>query len=147
MNRRRISRDDVEDVASLHEEQNQRAADRRYIEQCIRDYPSSIVRQEGRIVGFAYTDRFAPDLLSLSNLLVAEDVRGRQVGSILLEHVEQQAAKDWAGIILSNSELWNHPPRRSPLAFYEKHGYVKVWETEHTVVLAKDLTRTIARES
>ena len=137
---RRISPTDIESVAALHESQNGRPADRSYIERCISGFPSSICLSGDRVVGFAYTNRFAPDILDLANLLVDDDHRGHGIGTLLLTDVERQAVPTWACIILSNSELWPHPPRRSPLDFYVRNGYSVLFETEHTTVFMKRLT-------
>lgn len=136
---RGIAPDEVEIVAALHERQNERPANRSYIERCIAEFPSAISFHRGEVSGFAYCTRFAPDLLELTNILVTTAHRGRGVGSLLLRHLEAQSARDWAGIVLSNSALWNAPTRQSPLPFYSKNGFQVIWETRHTTVMAKSL--------
>ena len=136
---RKITLGDVEEVARLHEAQNERPADREYIGRCIADVPSSLALQGERLVGFVYGRSFAPDLLWLTNLLVDEEYRGRGIGRRLFEHVEEQARTRWAGILFSNSDLWPHPPRPSPEGFYLRLGYEKVWTTAHTAVYVKRL--------
>jgi len=137
--KRKISLDDVEAVAELHESQNERPADRAYIRECISNFPSSACFSGQRMIGFAYTASFAPDILNLTNLLVDDDHRGRGVGTLLLADVEEQARAGWAGLILTNSELLHRPSRPSPLPFYAKHGYSILFQTEHTSVLIKRL--------
>ena len=132
-----VTQDLVDAVAAVHEAENQRPADRAYIQQCVSGHPSAVALSEGRVAGFAYTRTLAPDLLLLSNILVAADFRGLGIGTRLLQYLEQEASRDWSSILLSNSDLWEHPPRRSPIEFYLKHGYQKIWQTPNTQVMAK----------
>ncbi|MDY7095180.1 MAG: GNAT family N-acetyltransferase [Acidobacteriota bacterium] len=134
-----LTPDLVEEAAALHEAENQRPAHRETLRRCIAEYPSAVAVDHGRVVGFVYSDRFAPDLLVLNNLLVAAAYRGQGVGARLLEYVEKTAGPPWRSILLSNSELWPHPPRRSPLEFYRKRGYREIWTTQSTTVMVKDL--------
>lgn len=130
----------LEQAAALHESENQRPADRESLRYCIAGYPSAVAVDRGRVVGFAYTERLAPDLLLLNNLLVASDYRGRRLGAGLMEYLERSAAPAWASIFLSHSKLWPHPPRRNPLEFYRKLGYREIWATANTTMMAKHLT-------
>ncbi|TQL59244.1 acetyltransferase (GNAT) family protein [Oryzihumus leptocrescens] len=104
-------------------------------------FPSAVAEDGGSLVGFCYTVNFAPDVLELANIVVAENRRNEGLGGILLQHVESQAAQTFAGIILVNSDLYpqGKTVKRPATDFYHKHGYRILTATAGTRIFFKDL--------
>jgi GNAT superfamily N-acetyltransferase len=130
---------DLDAIAALFERENERPPNREFIAACVEYYPSAVALQDGKALGFIYCQRFAPDILEIANLLVAGDSRGMGVGSGLLAKVETLADTEWASLILVHSLLYPHPPRRSPAAFYGRHGFAAIHRTAASTVYAKAL--------
>lgn len=129
--------DDLDAVAALFERENGCTSQRDFIAKCLEHYPCALALQDGHLQGFIYCQRFAPDILEIANLLVAEACRGMGVGSRLLAEVERLADTEWASLILVHSLLYPHPPRRSPADFYGKQGFTPIHRTSASTVYAK----------
>jgi GNAT superfamily N-acetyltransferase len=94
----------------------------------------------GTLVGFCYSNVFAPDILELDNLLVARGWRDRQVGARILCTWERHVAGRFKAVILVNSMLYPSATTKRPaVAFYLRHGYTAVLRTEASCVLTKSL--------
>jgi len=108
----------------------------------IQDYPSAVAEDDGLLIGFCYTVKFAPDVLELANIVVSSDRRNTGVGGRLLAHVENQAASVFAAIILVNSDLYpqGKSEKRSATDFYQRHDYRIVTATRDTRIFFKDLS-------
>lgn len=106
-----------------------------FVSQCIETYPSAIARTQDTLVGFAYTKRFAPDILEIENIYVAASYRNKTVGHALLQLIESEASNHYKGLIPINSSLYVRPAT----AFYIKNGYSLVFQTGDSNVFAKNL--------
>jgi len=112
----------------------------------VRDFPSAVVAVDGSLVGFAYAKRFAPDVLELVNLLVATRCRGAGLGQLLLAHVQAAARADYAGIILTNSDLYpdGAVAKRPATAFYLRNGFQLLTSTGPTRIFYRALREDVA---
>jgi GNAT superfamily N-acetyltransferase len=100
----------------------------------------AVAEAAGEVVGFAYTGSFAPDIVELANIFVAEKVRSRGVGAALLRDIEDRARGSFRAVILVNSMLYPGRPDKRPAGeFYLRSGYQLVWSTGPTLVFLKAL--------
>jgi len=137
----RITIAEIDEVAALHVRETTRTLDRVRFIDCIENFPSVLVRVDAELIGFAYSYRFAPDILELRNIVVASDYRNMGTGSQILRQFETEAKiQAFTCVILVNSTLYTGPAnRKRPTNFYLKNGYNIVHSTEQTNVFAKNL--------
>ena len=102
---------------------------------------SKVAEIDGNMVGFVYCRKFAPDILEIDNLFVNEEFRNRRIGSTLLQAIEDEAVKQFSGLILINSDLYGNPvvDKNDPATFYLRHGFDLVFTTAESRVFAKQL--------
>ncbi len=130
---------DAERIVQLHARELEREIGLDRVRRCVSAYPSVAAEMDGRLVGFAYGDAFAPDIVRLANLLVASDLRGLGLGQRMLGAFEMSARPSYGAVILVNSLLYPAPEKRTAVPFYERAGYRQLFETEASAVLAKTL--------
>lgn len=136
----RLTKMDHSDVCALFEQELGRLPRPGYIERCIEAYPSAGAWLSGRLIGFCYTDSFAPDILEISNILVDKRHRDRHVGAHMLQAVEDQCPGRYTAIILVNSMLYQTIGTKRPASsFYLAHGYTAILNTRSSTVFAKDI--------
>ena len=129
-------------VSQLHEDTLKRQSARAFTLKCLEDYPSVIATCANRIVGFVYSQRFAPDILELCNIVVAAERQSQGIGKRMLRAFEHAAASRWSSIIVINSSWYKS---RSDMAragrFYETSGYSTIHLTRNhmTALLIKSL--------
>ncbi len=109
------------------------------LQESLRDYPGFVALEDGCLIGFCISFRFAPDILELANIYVHPDYRHQGIGSKLLAHLEREAAAlNYRAIILVNSDLYeNKQPGDFADSFYQKNNYVQSFDTGHTKVFYK----------
>jgi GNAT superfamily N-acetyltransferase len=105
-------------------------------------FPSAVVYDGEKMIGFAYTFSFAPDFYELNNIYVDASYQNQKLGARLLESIEARAKdKGIKGFILTNSFLnQSEGQKKSPENFYLRHGYKIVADTGHTKVFIKQFT-------
>jgi GNAT superfamily N-acetyltransferase len=132
---------DVPAVIELHFGELGRPLDEVRVNRLLSNYPSMMAEDSGRLVGFAYSDLFAPDLIELANILVARRLRSQGLGTDLLASFEAVTSKQFGAVILANSTLYkdHRSEKRSPRKFYERAGYKVVFTTSASEVYAKRL--------
>ncbi|HEY4963788.1 MAG TPA: GNAT family N-acetyltransferase [Candidatus Saccharimonadales bacterium] len=111
------------------------------IGQHISQFPAFVAEIGNQIIGFAYTEQIAPDVLELENLYVHETHRNRGIGSLLLNAVEVAAEGRYVAIELFNSDLYDNPVKgkRPATSFYLKRGYELILDTGNTRQFLKRL--------
>nr|WP_299344217.1 GNAT family N-acetyltransferase [Allomuricauda sp.] len=107
----------------------------------VRKYPCCIIFANAEIIGFSYTNRFAPDILELSNIFVHPEFRSHGIGGMMLKRIEKESLKGgYTGLILVNSLLYdNRSDKRFATNFYVKNGYLEIVRTESSKVFFKSL--------
>lgn len=132
---------DLPAVAALFGTHTGRAADRTTMSQWIDRWPSAAARSRGSLVGYVMAQRFGPDVLELTSVLVAPGERSAGVGRHLVGHVEASARRQGqhALIVVTSSAYATREPAESARGFYESLGFRAVVETSATSILAKDL--------
>ena len=133
---------DARSVMDLHLEQLGRSLDGQRVHRLLSSYPSLMAEADGRLVGFAYSDRFAPDVVELANILIARELRCEGLGSRLLSAFESVAGQHFSAVILANSDLYedHRSEKRSARSFYERAGYSAVFATPDSEIFTKHLT-------
>jgi len=145
---RRGSEEDAEAVAALIERENRRPADRAEIADLLRRSPSVVAHDGDDLVGFFYSRPFCPDILELRNMLVAASHRRGGLGTRIAQALEDDVrARGYRAVIGVNS--WMHPgaSRESAArarAFWLRRGWVVLFATEGSVVIAKWLGSRVA---
>jgi len=105
-------------------------------------YPSVVaVADTGELVGFAFSSAMSPDIIELANLLVATPYRNHGLGAELVREFELAARSEYRTVILCNSELWStlDDGKKSAVPLYERLGYRRLYETESSTVMVKEL--------
>ena len=113
------------------------------VEAALTNMPSAVAVINEKIVGFAYCQKFAPDILEIDNLFVNELHRNRHIGSLLLKRIELAASEYFSGLILVNSDLYQNPVvnKQNPANFYLRHGFQLVMDTSASRVFLKAINK------
>ncbi len=130
---------DLEAIAHLYRTQLGREPDLDRIGQHLEGFPSAIAEVTGfGVIAFAFTTDFAPDILELANILVDSDWRNHNIGSQLLDVIENLAKERFNAIILVNSMLYSIVGEKRPASnFYLKAGYQNILRTPSSVIYGK----------
>lgn len=98
-------------------------------------YPSVAATRGGRILGFCYCFRFAPDIIELANIFVARAHRQDGLGSKILRRLLDQICDPIQAIVAVNSALNETTEEKSsPDNFYLRNGFSIVAATEKSTV-------------
>ncbi|HHC7268977.1 TPA: GNAT family N-acetyltransferase [Vibrio parahaemolyticus] len=110
------------------------------LEEILLSNPSSIAEIDGKIAGFCYTSKFAPDILEILNIIVRSEHRNIGIGEKLIKHVEDKSKSIYNSIILVNSMLYETvKPKKSAERFYCKLGYSAIHRTKNTIIFIKTI--------
>jgi GNAT superfamily N-acetyltransferase len=132
--------EDASQIAALYEEGSGRQLSVERVTSHLAERPSAVASIEGRLVGFGFCLPFAPDIVELGNIFVAEEARGQRVGALLLAEIERQASQRYDSMIAVNSMLYVGVPGKRPAdTFYLRAGYENIWSSADTRVFAKKL--------
>ena len=112
------------------------------IRKILDSHPSCGIRLNNTLIGFCYTEFFAPDIIEVSSVFVVKEWRNKGLGALLLARVHSDAAsRGYKAAILSNSMLYEtREPKIRAEEFYVRAGYQKILHTDHTDVFAVLLT-------
>jgi N-acetylglutamate synthase-like GNAT family acetyltransferase len=132
---------DIGMIASTHVRELGRQIDTRRLDAALNRYPAVIAEQQGRMIGFAFSSPMAPDILQLTNMMIARNWRGQGHGTELLGALEALAAGRYQAIVIANSTLYrnHHEKKRSAESFYLRAGYQEILTTEATKLFSKRL--------
>lgn len=141
MTLRRGTEADAPAVCALLATQLLRDPDLNLVAQRLSDAPSALAFDGDALVGFAYCGAWAPDIMELLNILVADTHRSRGLGSRLLGVVEGEMPSGVRGILLENSDLHGTAlgGKRPATSFYLANGYSAIADTGATRVFWKGL--------
>ncbi len=95
------------------------------------------------LVGFAYSEQLAPEVLEVKNIMVAEQHRNRGIGSMMLQNLEMFAANNYyRSIIVFNSDLYKsrEHSKLPATSFYLRAGYNLVDDTGNTRTFVKPIS-------
>lgn len=135
---------DVEDVALLIERENHpRVGDREKIARRLEGLPSVVAIHHGELVAFIHCRRMAPDVVELSNMVVAARLRRRGIGRAMVAMIEERLhAGGFRAAVFVNSRLHagtTDERAAAARAFWLARGYTIVFATSGTAVFAKVL--------
>lgn len=134
-----LAEGDVAAVAALFRARTGRALDVSLVRSWSAGSPSVVAREGGALIGFALGRSFAPDVVELANVLVAEPRRRRGVGRALVRELERRAVlAGGRGAIVVTSRR-SSPEGTHAAGFYERLGYRTMLDTGDTVVLGRCL--------
>ena len=134
------SRIDVENIIRLYQDGSGRELKARRLTGYVESLPSAVAYNSERIIGFAFCTPFAPDIVELGNIFVADSFRNQGVGAKLLKLVESRVAMRFHSIVLCNSMHYRGIPNKRPATqFYLRQGYQQIWSTGATICFAKQL--------
>nr|WP_241737531.1 GNAT family N-acetyltransferase [Neptunicella marina] len=137
VNLRRAGASDIADMSQLFMFYSGRDISAN-LQQYIDQYPAALAEIEGRIVGFAYSRTFAPDVLELLNIFVKQDCQNSGLGSKLLRFFESLAFDHYQGVVAVNSLLYaSARNKRFASNFYLKNQYDTILTTENSRIYAK----------
>jgi hypothetical protein len=101
----------------------------------LNSYPSAVAFQNGRMFGFSYCFRFAPDIVELANIYIDSKSRQAGAGSRMIDFLVSQLAPEINAIIAVNSDLYPVTgEKRRPDSFYVRNGFRIVASTTSSVV-------------
>lgn len=135
--------DDTEAVASLIERENHRPADRDRIRRRLSGLPSVVVHDGPDLVAFIHCRRFSPDMVELSNMVVARSHRRQGLGRAIVAMLEPRLSEaGYRAAIFVNCRL--HPGTTddrvaAARAFWLGMGYDICFATGGSAVFVKTL--------
>jgi len=88
-----------------------------------------IVKDQGKVLGFAGTRKADENALELSGIIVLESATGKGVGTLLVEKATSSARRVGFRKIMVKTEFLN----RRAINFYKKMGFVEVGKTTENV--------------
>ncbi len=138
---RSATREDSESIAELHRAETGRQPYTTGIFGQVANFPSAVAFDGSKMIAFALSQQFAPDILEITDLLVSRSHRNTGVGTAILAHLEKQAYGQYASLILCNSILYEAPGKRLASGFYERNGYFPAHETGNTTVFVKSIEK------
>lgn len=136
---------DAEAVALLIERENHpRVGDRERIARRLEALPSVVAIEGGELVAFIHCRRMAPDIVELSNMVVAARLRRRGLGRAMVTMLERALAdQGFRAAVFVNSRLHvgtTDERAATARAFWLARGYTIVFATAGSAVFAKVLT-------
>lgn len=134
--------EDVAEIAALFGQCSGRQADDSRIARNMSMFPSFVARSsDGTMVGFIFTDDFAPDVLEIANILLLPEYQSRHLGGRLVDAVEQAArSRGFIYMVLVNSMLYPTTyVKRPATTFYRRLGYKIVIDTGPSKIFSKKL--------
>ena len=138
---RRGRPEDAGAVADLIRRENHRPADEESIAASLASVPSIVAEEGGEMVAFFYGRPFAPEIVEMQNMLIADSHRRRGLGRRIVARIEDDLrAAGFRAAIGANSVL--HPgttPERcmAARAFWVRMGWHIVLSTGGSVVLVR----------
>ena len=137
-----INADAIPDIIECYQELRPEWAPPIHTEANLNAHPSiGAYDEDDNLIAFIYCYYFAPDILEVGNLFVMQAYRENGIGSALLTKLED-AVKDtqFNALLLFNSSAYKTASTKKPAAaFYLKHGYAQIAETEQTKIFMKSL--------
>ncbi len=132
---------DASAIAELIRRENHRPADETAIATSLAGAPSIVALEGGEMVAFFYGRPFAPDIVEMQNMLIADSHRRRGLGRTMVARIEQDLREaGYRAAIGANSIL--HPgatPERcmAARAFWVRMGWRIILATGGSVVLMR----------
>ena len=135
---------DAEAIALLIERENRpRVGDRERIARRLEALPSVVAVEGAELVAFIHCRRMAPDIVELSNMVVAAHLRRRGVGRAMVAMLETALAEHgFRAAVFVNSRLHlgtTDERATTARAFWLARGYTIVFATAGSAVFAKVL--------
>jgi len=135
--------DDVAAIIQLIAEENHRPTDPDRVRRRLAQLPSVVAELDGRMVAFLYCRRFSPDMVELSNMVVASWIRRSGLGARMVGTLEPQlVALGYRAAIFVNCRLHvgaTDAGAASARAFWLHQGYRIVFSTQGSAVFTKFL--------
>lgn len=134
---------DVAAIADLIERENHRAADAGRIARRLAGLPSVVVYDGPALVAFIHARRFSPDIVELSNMVVAHRHRRRGIGSAVVSMLEPLLVEaGFRAAIFVNCRLHEGTSDARVVAarsFWLRMGYEICFATGGSAVFVKTL--------
>lgn len=132
---------DAPAIAELIRRENRRPADEAAIAASLSSAPGVVATDGGVLAGFFYGRPFAPDIVEMQNMLVAEAYRGRGLGTLMVERAEADLLRaGYRAAVGANSTLHRGTsPERcmAARAFWLRRGWRIVLSTGGSVLLTR----------
>jgi predicted N-acetyltransferase YhbS len=135
--------DDVAAIIQLITDENHRKSDPDRIRRRLAQLPSVVAELDGRMVAFIYCRRFSPDMVELSNMVVASGVRRSGLGARMVAMLEPRLVElGFRAAIFVNCRLHvgaTDAGAAAARAFWLHQGYRIVFSTHGSAVFTKFL--------
>lgn len=110
------------------------------VEGLLKDFPSFMLEEDDRLLGYVYSVELVPDILQVANLLIAQRLQREGLGTLMLSELERSASQGYASILAVNSSLYEARSDKADVrGFYTAAGYECVHETPSSRIFAKSL--------
>jgi N-acetylglutamate synthase-like GNAT family acetyltransferase len=130
-----VSPEDIPEIDGLYHPYSSRHINVPRVTEALETYPSVAAIESGRIVGFAYCFRFAPDILELANIYVDSQARAAGLGSRMLDFMLSQISDAVEAVIAVNSDLYPvNSKKKRPDTFYLRNGFIILASTRDSTV-------------
>ena len=136
-----LSVDDIGEMRSIYLSYLDTGLPVERLKYLIEKFPAKGAFENNKVVGFCYTNDFAPDILSIANIFISEEHRSKGLGEKILNEIFSEAKKlKYVSAILSNSDLYDTKlEKKSPNSFYTKLGFHILFQTTNTIVYLKNI--------
>jgi predicted N-acetyltransferase YhbS len=135
--------DDTAAIVALIDRENHRPVDPGQIARRLAGLPSVVAEENHQVVAFVYCRRFSPDMVELSNMVVASSMRRGGVGSQMVGMLEPALrALGYRAAIFVNCRLHlgaTDERVAAARAFWLHQGYRIVFSTHGSAVFTKFL--------
>lgn len=131
---------DVLNISSLLQTEAQGSSNHLTISDCVENYPHVLAYDDEQLIGFIYTNDFAPDILEIYNMFIKKDYRYQGIGTLMIQHLMNNIDKKYQGIIVINSSLYESSEEFiSAVPFYNRNDFTLIATTKNTSVLYHEL--------
>ncbi len=134
-----ITKEDIQDIISLAENELQRSMDHLKLISDIERYPHEMAIDEKGILGFAASEEICRDVLLVHTIVIRNEERCDKTGRCLLELIESKATeKGYRGIMVSQFVQESLLGCESDEVTFA--GYKNIYDTGGSKLLMKSLS-------
>lgn len=132
----KIKKDDAKAIKNLSADELGWTSSTLHLEEVLEKYPGIVAREDGEIIGFAYSNPISGDILKISNMVVRKDCRHQGIGSELLSELEKDARHSgYRAFLFAQDPEWFSP---QTFNWLEEKGYRDVYATDQSSLMIKE---------
>lgn len=131
---------DVLNISCLFKRYSYRDLSHISVKECVENHPHVLAYENDVLIGFIYTNDFAPDILEIYNMFIHPDYRYQGIGTLMMQYTMDHIEEKYQGVIVANSALYdNNEDFVTAVPFYTRNDFDVISKTDNTTVLYRDL--------